>query len=79
MRTRQDFVLFAGAIIILFNACSNSSRAQRLEMSKTGIEEEKYRPSFHFTPEDNWMNDPNGMFYLNGTFHLYFQHQILSR
>ena len=74
MRTRQDFVLFAGAIIILFNACSNSSRTQRLEMSKTEIEEEKYRPGFHFTPEDNWMNDPNGMFYLNGTFHLYFQH-----
>ncbi len=74
MRTRQDFVLFAGAIIILFNACSNSSRALRLEMSKTEIEEEKYRPGFHFTPKDNWMNDPNGMFYLNGTFHLYFQH-----
>jgi levanase/fructan beta-fructosidase len=73
MRTRQDFVLF-GAIIILFNACSNGSRAHGLEMSKTEKEEEKYRPGFHFTPENNWMNDPNGMFYLNGTFHLYFQH-----
>ena len=40
MRTRQDFVLFTGAIIILFNACSNGSRTQRLEMSKTEIEEE---------------------------------------
>ena len=73
MRTRQDFVLF-GAIIILFNACSNGSRAHELEMSKPEKEEEKYRPGFHFTPENNWMNDPNGMFYLNGTFHLYFQH-----
>ena len=35
---------------------------------------EEYRPAFHFTPERNWMNDPNGMFYLNGTYHLYFQY-----
>jgi len=33
-----------------------------------------YRPSFHFTPAENWMNDPNGMFYLDGTYHLYFQY-----
>lgn len=34
----------------------------------------QFRPNFHFTPEKNWMNDPNGMFYYNGYFHLYFQH-----
>lgn len=33
-----------------------------------------YRPYYHFTPKKNWMNDPNGMFYFNGKFHLYFQH-----
>lgn len=37
-------------------------------------EEELYRPNFHFTPKKAWMNDPNGMFYLNGTYHLFFQH-----
>lgn len=37
-------------------------------------EDEKFRPEFHFTPNQNWMNDPNGMFYLNGTYHLFFQH-----
>lgn len=37
-------------------------------------EETLYRPHFHFTPEKNWMNDPNGMFYLNGKYHLFFQH-----
>ncbi len=35
---------------------------------------EKYRPVYHHTPAYGWMNDPNGMFYKDGTYHLYFQH-----
>lgn len=34
---------------------------------------EKYRPAFHHTPEYGWMNDPNGMFYKDGEWHLYYQ------
>jgi levanase/fructan beta-fructosidase len=37
-------------------------------------ENELYRPKIHFTPKNHWMNDPNGMFYFNGTYHLYFQY-----
>ena len=36
--------------------------------------ENLYRPRFHFTPQQGWMNDPNGMIYLNGQYHLFFQH-----
>ena len=35
---------------------------------------EKYRPIYHHTPLWGWMNDPNGMFYKDGVWHLYFQH-----
>ncbi|MDQ0577452.1 GH32 C-terminal domain-containing protein [Agromyces albus] len=35
---------------------------------------EQYRPYLHFSPERNWMNDPNGLVYDDGTWHLFFQH-----
>lgn len=35
---------------------------------------ETYRPTFHHTPRYGWMNDPNGMFYKDGRWHLYYQY-----
>ncbi|MCH5228636.1 MAG: GH32 C-terminal domain-containing protein [Muribaculaceae bacterium] len=35
--------------------------------------ETKYRPAYHHTPLYGWMNDPNGMFYKDGVWHLYYQ------
>ena len=35
---------------------------------------EKFRPVYHHIPAYGWMNDPNGMFYKDGVYHLYFQH-----
>lgn len=37
---------------------------------------EQYRPQFHFTPKKNWMNDPNGLLYHNGIYHLYYQYNV---
>ncbi|MDE6866473.1 MAG: DUF4980 domain-containing protein, partial [Muribaculaceae bacterium] len=51
-------------------ACWNA-----LEVSNTfdTSNREKFRPAYHHTPEWGWMNDPNGMYYQDGIWHLYYQ------
>src|SRR5438309_163208 len=36
--------------------------------------DEMYRPQIHFSPQAHWMNDPNGMVFYKGTYHLFFQY-----
>lgn len=35
---------------------------------------EQWRPAYHYAPEKNWINDPNGLVYENGTYHLFYQY-----
>ncbi|RWS22211.1 glycosyl hydrolase family 32-like protein [Leptotrombidium deliense] len=39
-----------------------------------GIYSEEYRPQFHFSQPSHWMNDPNGLVYYEGIYHLFYQH-----
>lgn len=38
------------------------------------MDPEGFRPRYHYTPPQNWMNDPNGLVYADGVYHLYYQH-----
>ncbi|APZ46335.1 glycosyl hydrolase family 32 [Polaribacter reichenbachii] len=64
---------FIALVLLVFFNCKNTVITKE-KTSKTNTEEELYRPNFHFTPKKAWMNDPNGMFYYNGYYHLYFQY-----
>ncbi len=44
----------------------------------TELYHEPYRPQFHFTPPQQWMNDPNGLVYDQGEYHLYYQYHPYS-
>ena len=50
-----------------------SWREIRLSASFDASNRERFRPAYHHTPVYGWMNDPNGMFYKDGVWHLYYQ------
>ena len=66
-------------IFAMVFSCKNTTdkKADQVQNGQDTVaisNEDLYRPNFHFSPEKGWMNDPNGMFYYNGYYHLYFQH-----
>lgn len=51
-----------------------TERTQKENKPASTNEIDKFRPKFHFTPKKAWMNDPNGLVYQNGKYHLFFQY-----
>ncbi|MBD5358665.1 MAG: glycoside hydrolase family 32 protein [Bacteroides sp.] len=75
--------------LLTLTACGDDSKVEYITAPETPSEgeddnsqepvassdyDELYRPQIHFTPKRNWMNDPNGMVYNDGIYHLFFQH-----
>jgi fructan beta-fructosidase len=59
------------AICILIASCgSHQSETATVNQDYN----QPYRPQIHFSPHAKWMNDPNGMVYYNGIYHLFFQY-----
>lgn len=63
MKKHLLYIFFMSAIL---SACSQ-------EITETPVTEQ-HRPVFHFTPPAKWMNDPNGMVYHEGEYHLFYQY-----
>ena len=61
-------------ITLLLFGCSLKNRNIRSLNSGETYYSEKYRPQYHFSPDSMWMNDPNGMVYFEGEYHLFYQY-----
>ncbi len=68
--------LFPLVVLIVCASCKNKESKSKpmVEVPKSEYYKESYRPQFHFTPEEKWMNDPNGMVFHKGVYHLFYQY-----
>ena len=65
---------FADAHALTRLPCRVLLLAFALDASSLAAQTEPYRPVYHFTPARNWMNDPNGLVWSGGEWHLFYQY-----
>lgn len=57
---------------------NNSERTYLINLKRSNdpstYYSEEFRPQFHYSPKENWLNDPNGMVYYEGEYHLFYQY-----
>ncbi len=72
MTKTHPFIL---TVTLLLAACTETPKpgAEALASAKPSYDE-PHRPQFHFTPAEAWMNDPNGLYYLDGVYHMSYQY-----
>lgn len=65
-------------VLIVLMSCKeqteNKKPAVITQNNKMEYYNERYRPQFHFSPKEKWMNDPNGLVYHKGVYHLFYQY-----
>lgn len=75
------FSMMMTLTVLALSSCSNSgsepiyiNAEDKNDSIKNQGYDEQYRPLIHYSPARNWMNDPNGLIYANGLYHMYYQY-----
>ncbi len=70
--------LLPSIFLFFLLSCGGEEKGKKQVLGEGQVEEasydEQHRPQFHYSPPKMWMNDPNGMVYYDGEYHLFYQH-----
>ena len=67
----KGIVFLMGLILV---GCKQNAQTTEQEEVMNTLYAEQHRNQFHFSPQEKWMNDPNGMVYYEGEYHLFYQY-----
>ena len=70
MLRMRIFAMFVYTVTIVLYGLPTDGQSARYD--------QPYRPQIHFSPRQNWTNDPNGLVYFRGEYHLFFQYNPLG-
>ncbi len=59
---------------LMLLGCKESDEQKKKEQNMQHSYAEQFRPQYHFSPTEKWMNDPNGLVYNEGIYHLFYQY-----
>ena len=73
---RISMLAWIACISIFLLSCKDEPKKQDQEQAAIAenVFKEEYRPQFHYSPPEMWMNDPNGLVYNDGIYHLFYQY-----
>lgn len=77
----MKLVLFSLSVVVALSSSTCKKSANQSIPASPRVEPQQeisYRPVFHFAPTQNWINDPNGLVFYKGNYHLFFQYNPLG-